>query len=276
MDNGVKVTALVLAGKRAGVIDPLAQRAGVAQKAVVPVHGVPMIERVVRQVAACDHVGAIRIVAHEKDEIAALPTIAALARQGRISFHEGRHNLVDSVFVGSEGADFPVMITTADNCLVTPEGYGEFIASCLAAKAEGAAGLARKEDVQAADPQGQQRFYQFRDGGYSNCNLYWLGHEKALKAAEIWREGGQFVKFPRRIIKAFGLLNLVRFKLGTGTKEKLFAQISRRFGLQLVPVVLSDGHFAIDVDNETTYAVTERVLRAREGASGRHHDPAEG
>jgi GTP:adenosylcobinamide-phosphate guanylyltransferase len=263
--EGGKVTALVLAGKRAGVLDPLARRAGVAQKAVVPVNGVPMIERVVQQVAACDRVDAIRIVAHEKDEIAALPTIARLIEQGRITFHEGRHNLVDSVFAGGESAAFPVMITTADNCLVTPEGYTEFITGCLAAKAEGAAGLARKEDVQAADPQGQQRFYQFRDGGYSNCNLYWLGHAKALKAAEIWREGGQFVKFPRRIIKAFGVLNLIRFKLGNGTKEKLFAQISRRFNLRLVPVVLSDGHFAIDVDNETTFPVTEKILKRREG-----------
>jgi GTP:adenosylcobinamide-phosphate guanylyltransferase len=264
MESCRKVTALVLAGKRAGALDPLAARAGVAQKAVVPVGGVPMIERVVQQVAACPDVGAIRIVAHERGEIAALPTIAALMRAGRLSFVAGHHNLVDSVVAGAEGAAFPVMITTADNCLVTPEGYGEFIAGCRAAQADGAAGLAREEDVKAADPQGQQRFYKFRDGGYSNCNLYWLGSERAVKAAEIWREGGQFVKFPRRIIKAFGLLNLVRFMLGNGTKEKLFTQISRRFGLQLVPVVLSDGHYAIDVDNETTFAVTEKILICRE------------
>jgi GTP:adenosylcobinamide-phosphate guanylyltransferase len=261
------VTALVLAGKRAGALDPLAARAGVAQKAVVPVNGIPMIERVVRQVAACEAVASIRIVAHEKDEIAALPTIAALVQDGRLSFVAGHHNLVESVMAGARGASFPLLITTADNCLVTSQGYQEFIAGCLAAGAEGAAGLAREEDVKAADPQGQQRFYKFRDGGYSNCNLYWLGNERAVKAAEIWREGGQFVKFPRRIIKAFGLLNLIRFRLGTGTKEKLFAQISRRFGLKLVPVVLSDGHFAIDVDNETTYAVTQRILTAREGSA---------
>ena len=265
MESCRKVTALVLAGKRAGALDPLAARAGVAQKAVVPINGIPMIERVVRQVAACEAVDAIRIVAHEPDEIAALPTIAALAAKGRLSFVAGHHNLVDSVIAGAEGAAFPVMITTADNCLVTPAGYSEFIAGCLAAEAEGAAGLAREQDVKAADPQGQQRFYKFRDGGFSNCNLYWLGSERAVKAAEIWREGGQFVKFPRRIIKAFGLINLIHFWLGNGTKEKLFAQISRRFQLRLVPVVLSDGHFAIDVDNETTYAVTERILRDREG-----------
>jgi GTP:adenosylcobinamide-phosphate guanylyltransferase len=131
MQSCRKVTALVLAGKRSGALDPLAARAGVAQKAVVPVNGVPMIERVVQQVAACPDVGAIRIVAHEQGEIAALPTIAALAQAGRLSFVAGHHNLVDSVVAGAEGAAFPVMITTADNCLVTPEGYGEFIDDAL-------------------------------------------------------------------------------------------------------------------------------------------------
>ena len=265
MVNAIKATALVMAGKRSGVLDPLAERAGVSQKAVVPVNGVPMIERVVAQVAACEAVGAIRVVAHDEGEIARLPTVAKLIAQGRLTMVEGAFNIVDSVFAGADGADFPLLITTADNCLVTPEGYGEFIAKCLAEGAGGAAALARREDVQAADPIGQKRFYEFRDGGYSNCNTYWLGSAEALKAAEIMREGGQFIKYPRRIIKAFGLVNLIRFRMGWGSKEKLFAQISRRFGFKLVPVVLTDGHFAIDVDNERTYAVTEKILKAREG-----------
>lgn len=264
MTHDTKVTALVMAGKRSGLLDPLAARARVSQKAVVPVHGVPMIERVVKQVSQCPAVGAIRIVAHDADEIAALPTIAALMAEGRLTFTEGKYNIVDSVFSGAEGADFPLLITTADNCLVTPEGYGEFIEKCLANGVEGAAGLARKEDVQAADPEGQKKFYQFQDGGYSNCNMYWLGSKDALSAAEIMREGGQFVKFPKRIIKAFGLMNLIRFKLGTGSKEKLFEQISKRFGFKLMPIELSDGHYAIDVDNQRTFEVTERILKRRE------------
>ncbi|MEE4288665.1 MAG: hypothetical protein V2J14_04790, partial [Erythrobacter sp.] len=214
---------------------------------------------------ACPEVAAIRIVAHEPDEIAALPQVASLIEQGRLAFAEGRFNIVDSVFSGAEGADFPLLITTADNCLVTPEGYSEFIAKCLAADAGGAAGLASRENVQKADPIGQKRFYEFRDGGYSNCNMYWIGSREALSAAEIMREGGQFVKFPRRIIKAFGLINLIRFKLGSGSKEKLFEQVSKRFGFKLVPIELSDGHYAIDVDNERTLNVTEKILKRREG-----------
>ena len=266
MEN--KVTALIMAGKRSGVHDPLAQRAGVSQKCVVPVRGVPMIERVVTQVAGCDRIGKIHVVAHDTAEIAALPTVARLISEGRLEFREGKFNIVDSVFSGAEGAEFPMLITTADNCLVTSDGYAEFIEKALAADAGAAAALARKEDVQAADPEGQKKFYEFKDGGYSNCNMYWMGSREALSAAEIMREGGQFVKFPKRIAKAFGVMNLIRFYFGWGTKEKIFGQVSRRFGFKLVPIVMSRGEFAIDVDNERTFEVTERVLAKKEAAAG--------
>ncbi len=264
----MKATALIMAGKRSGVLDPLAEKAGVAQKAVVPVSGIPMVERVVKEVAGCDRVGEIRIVAHEPDEMAALPTVAPLVKSGRLKFCDGKFNLVDSVFSGADGAAFPIMITTADNCLVTSEGYAEFIDKAIAAEAGAAAALARKEDVIAADPIGQKKFYEFTDGGYSNCNTYWIGSEDALSAAEIMRTGGQFVKYPSRIAKAFGVINLIRFYLGWGTKEKLFGQVSKRFGFKLVPIVMSNGEFAVDVDNQRTFDVTERLLAKREASAG--------
>ena len=261
-----KITALIMAGKRSGVHDPLAQRAGVSQKCVVPVHGVPMIERVIREVAACDRIGAIHVVAHDHEEIAAQPTVKKLMDEGRLHFREGKFNIVDSVLSGAEGASFPLMITTADNCLVTPDGYAEFIDKALEQNLDAASAMARREDVQAADPEGQSKFYKFSDGEFSNCNMYWLGSEKALAAAEIFRNGGQFVKFPSRIAKAFGVVNLIRFFLGWGTRERLFAQVSKRFGMKMRPIVVSKGEYAIDVDNERTFEVTERLLKKREAA----------
>ena len=260
------VTALIMAGKRSGALDPLAQRAGVSQKCVVPVGGRPMIERVVEAVSQTPEIGEIRIVAHEADEIRAIPLIGKLEAEGRLLFKEGAFNLVDSVIAGAEGASYPILITTADNCLVTGEGYSEFIGKAFAKKADAAAALARKEDVIAADPVGQAKFYEFSDGGYSNCNTYWIGSAEALSAAEIMRGGGQFVKFPSRIAKAFGVVNLIRFYLGWGTKERLFEQISRRFGYRLVPIEMSRGEYAVDVDNERTFDVTERLLAKRETA----------
>ena len=261
------VTAMVLAGKRSGALDALAAEAGVAQKCVVPVAGKPMIEHTLSAVARCPDIGPVRIIAHETEEIAALPLVAQLIEERRLTFHEAAFNLVDSVIAGAQGADFPILVTTADNCLVTPEGYSEMIRKALKQGLDAASAMARKEDVQAADPEGQSKFYRFADGEFSNCNMYWAASERALSATEVFRSGGQFVKFPSRIGKAFGLRNLALFYLGIGSRRKLFAQISRRFGLKMAPIIVSSGEYAIDVDNERTLRVTERLLRRRTEAA---------
>ena len=85
---------------------------------MVPVNGVPMVERVVKAVAQTPEIGAICVVAHEPDEIAAQPLIADLVQKGRLTFAPGQFNIVDSVFAAAESAQFPLLITTADNCLV--------------------------------------------------------------------------------------------------------------------------------------------------------------
>src|SRR3546814_8312603 len=98
--------------------------------------------------------------------------------------------------------------------------------------------MAEKQDILAAHPDGQRRFYEMKGGGYSNCNLFWLGSEAALKATESFREGGQFAKHPSRIVKAFGILNLIRFRFGLTTLEGIFRHISRRFGVRVRPMVV--------------------------------------
>ncbi|MGB7404760.1 MAG: spore coat biosynthesis protein F, partial [Pacificimonas sp.] len=115
----------------------------------------------------------------------------------------------------------------------------------------------------AAHPNGQKRFYEFTDGAVSTTNAYLLSSPKALDAVETFRGGGQFVKHPCRILKAFGLMNLIRFRLGWGRLDTTFARIGRRLGLKIVPVILPDGAAAIDVDHDRSLRVTEEVLAAR-------------
>ena len=253
-----------------GALDPLAERAGVAQKAVVPVNGTP--DDRARGGAGCGMpLPSARSVwsAHDEGEIAGLPTVAALIAEGRLTMVEGAFNIVDSVFAGGRGRGF----STADHhrrqlpCHAR-EGYKRVSSpNALEAGAGGAAALARREDVQAADPIGQKRFYEiFATAAIPTGNTYWPGQRAGAQGGRNHARGrAVHSNIPRRIIKAFGLINLIRFRMGWGSKEKLFAQISRRFGFKLVPVVLSDGHYAIDVDNQRTLEVTEKILKRREG-----------
>ena len=112
----------------------------------------------------------------------------------------------------------------------------------------------------AAHPEGQRKFYRFKGGEYSNCNMYWLGNARALATAEVFRTGGQFAKYPKRILGAFGWFNLLLFRLGLLSLDGAFARFSRRFRLDIRPVVIADGKVAIDVDNPRTKTVAEEIL----------------
>jgi GTP:adenosylcobinamide-phosphate guanylyltransferase len=256
-------SAIVLAGKRDGRLDPLAANAGVSHKCLVPVAGKPMLLHVLEALDATQGIGRI-IVSIDTPEI-----IAPLIRQlgsGRIAVERSAPNLVDSVFGAANVSTPPFLVTTADNVNLTPASIAEILTASQGADA--AVAFARRERVIAAHPDGQRRFYRFRGGEYSNCNTYVLGSREALKAAEVFRGGGQFAKFPMRIVKAFGLLNLIRFRYGLATLDGAFRGFSRRFGLTIRPVLVSDGALAIDVDNERTLHVAETILGERGSALG--------
>jgi len=260
-----ELTALVLAGKRDGVVDPLAAAAGVTHKCLVPIAGRPLIAHVVEALAASHHVGAILVSIDSAAALGGVPEVQALIRQKRLRLVEAQPNLVDSVVDALRDARFPALVTTADNVLLTPTAIGDLAAQVLAADV--AVAMARREDVLAAHPDGQRRFYRFRHGEYSNCNLYWIGDRRALAAAEVFRGGGQFAKHPARIAAAFGIANLLRLRFGWDSLGRAFGRLSERFGLTLRPALMSDGALAIDVDNARTHAIATELLEARRSQS---------
>ena len=183
-----------------------------------------------------------------------------LVAAGRLTPLEARANIVESVIEASRTTGFPLLITTADNVLMTPEGMRSMEAEAARSSPDAIVMMAERADIMAAHPDGQRRFYAFRGGAYSNCNLFWLGSEKALKATESFRLGGQFAKHKRRAVKALGLTTLLLFVSRLFTIEGMFRHFSRRFGLNIVPLVAKDGRLAIDVDNERTHRVAEEIL----------------
>lgn len=257
---------LVLAGRRSATLDPLAAAAGVTHKCLVPVGGEAMVGRVLKTAASAWPDAELFLSVEDFAAVAHEPTVARLRAEGRLVPVESRYHIVDSVVAASRVTGFPLIITTADNVLMTREVLHRLSAEGERGDADAIVVMAEKQDILAAHPDGQRRFYEIRGGGYSNCNLFWLGGEKALKATESFREGGQFAKHPKRIVKAFGILNLLRFRFGFVTLESMFRHISRRFGVRVKPMLVTDGRLAIDVDNERTHRVAEEIL-ARDGAA---------
>lgn len=253
---------LILAGQRAGTLDPLAAAAGVTHKCLVPVEGQSLIGRVLDTV---EHAlsSPIFISIEREGVIDSDPSVVRLRNSGRLQIVPAEFNLVDSVRAASDIAGFPLLITTADNVLLTVEALQQLVQAGERGGSEAILAMARKEDIQAAHRGGKNRYYEFRDGGFSNCNLFWLGDSSALKAAEAFREGGQFLKVAGRIVRAFGFLNLLLFRSRLLTLDQAFRAISRRLGVGIEPLLFGDGRLAIDVDDERSKKMVEELLRER-------------
>jgi len=251
---------LVLAGRRSAATDPLAARAGVTHKAMVPVGGEAMLGRVLRIAEEAYPEAKLYVSVDDSDAVACEPTVARLLGAGRLRILPARANIVDSVVEASGASGFPLLITTADNVLMTPEGMRAIVAAGAEGKADAIAMMAERADILAAHLDGQRRFYAFRGGAYSNCNLFWLASDRALKATDSFRLGGQFAKHKRRAVKALGLATLFLYVSRLLTLQGMFAHLSRRFGVRIRPLVTSDGRLAIDVDNERTFGVAEELL----------------
>jgi GTP:adenosylcobinamide-phosphate guanylyltransferase len=256
------VTVIILAGQRAGIRNPLAAAAGVSHKCLVPIAGKPLIEHVFAAVAELSAIHEI-VVSLEEDAHDAVAEIAARAVMGgtQMRFVPAREALVDSILAAVEGARLPVVITTADNVLLTAEGFDAMRGAL--GEAEVVFALARREDVLAAHPDGQRNFYRFRDGEFANCNIYALKNEAALACIGVFSEGGQFMKSKMRMVRAFGLFNIIGLALRRFTSAGAARRIGTRFGAQCARVVMRDGSLAIDVDNARTYECCETILERR-------------
>ena len=251
---------LVLAGRRSAALDPLAAKLGVSHKALVPVAGEAMVGRVLRTAAEAFPDSPLFVSVEDFSVIAGEPTVERLHAEGRLMPVEAEHHIVDSVVEASRTTGFPLVVTTADNVLMSVEGLRAVADAGARPDVDGVVMMAEKDDIIAAHPDGQRRFYRFRGGAYSNCNLFWLTSQRSFKGIESFRHGGQFAKRKMDAVRALGLASLLLYLSGLVSLEGMFRHFSRRFGIRIVPLVARDGRLAIDVDNERTHRVAEEIL----------------
>lgn len=264
---------VILAAQRPGVLDPLAAIHRVSHKCLIPLLGRPLIAHVLETLATHRRVAEVSI-SIERSMTAQVMRVVAMLPVGHAPVHcvASAFNLADSVIAATEGRDGPTLITTADNALLGAEAI-DAMADALEAGNDVAIAMARRASVLAAHPDGQRRFYRFADDEYSNCNLYALRGRHALAAAEIFRGGGQFARKAMRAAHAFGIVNLLLLRFRLISLRGGLNRVSRRIGLSIAPVILTDGRHAIDVDNLRTYEVVEALL-SRGALAARDDDRA--
>jgi hypothetical protein len=258
-------TGLVLAASR-GNLDPLAQAGGVSHKCFIDIAGQPMLRRVVAAVMASGRIGRT-IVAIEPDSIAeAKEILADLPGAETIEYVASRENIGSSVSAVATPDLLPLVITTGDNALHTPELVRYFCDALDGVKEDGALGLTPAEYILAKYPEGNRAFHRFRDGAFSSCNIYALLTPKALEAPRVFNSGGQFGKKPRRLIGAFGLFAFLLYKSRLFTLKTVLKALSRTVGVSTAPVLIPFAEGPIDVDRMQDWELANRIIREREAA----------
>ncbi len=266
---GGPLTALVLAASRQGVDDSVAKLQNKSHKCLVTVDGIAMIERVVQTLIDSGCFNRILISIESREVLESLSLARRWLEEGVIEIVPSSGNLADSVVSVAElvNQPLPLVITTADNVLHTPELVRYFVAAFARSKGDAAVAVTTQSTVMTEFPEGEFGFFQFRDGGYSFCNLFGIRSSSGLEAAKVFRTGGQFRKHPWRVLKIFGLLPLILLKFRLVKLDTFVRRVTPKLGVSAVTVRLPYAFAPIDVDNPKTFAFSERLIRERRVAS---------
>ena len=259
--NG-RLTVLLLAGSR-GPDDPVARARNVPSKALAPVGGVPMLDRVVEMLQRQSRIGRILLVIDTNPDAAV--AFAKLGQRAGVDIlRQGASpaSTVEGILTGLTADSYPLLVTTADHPLLT-EGMIVSLLEKTPPDADISVGLADAASVMAAWPQSIRTVTKLGGIGYCGCNLFLLQTPRAIGAVRFWRQMERNRKKPWRLIAAAGVPTLWRYLRGTLDLTAAFDRLSKITGAKVRPVLLPQPEAAIDVDKPEDIVLVELILERR-------------
>ncbi|WP_067107135.1 nucleotidyltransferase family protein [Sphingopyxis granuli] len=253
----VCVPAILLAGSRPGP-DPLLTGSGVSTKALLPVAGQPMLVHVVAALRASPLVGPITILAQASAELAAEPGLAGFAD---LHFADSGQGISASLAAALPEGDAPVLVTTADNVLLTPAMIAAFLTG--AEDSDVAVAMVERGVLLARYPESKRTWLKFRGGWWSGANLFRLRGRRVLPLLDFWGRIERDRKKGLKIVAAFGPWLLIGALLRLFTIHQGIARAGRRFGLKAKVVPMAEGEACIDADKPADIELIERIFAAR-------------
>ncbi len=245
-----QMSAIVLAGDRTKA-DSLVSHSPAGCKALIDIDGVPMVRRVLDALLQSRVVSNITLAGPEQHELATDSGLVSLLEQGSVGWRAPEASPSTSAYHAMQEVDpdQPVLLTTADHPLLTPEIVDAFGRQSLADDVDVAVGLAPHALVAEAYPGIKKTVLHFADGDFCGCNLFAFLTPEGRRAANFWRKIEQERKKPMLVIGLLGWLAVIRYRLGLLPLEDALAKLSKRLGLRIRAVILPYANAAIDVDS---------------------------
>lgn len=253
----MRATAVVLAGSRPGG-DPFARARGTDLKALIEVGGVPMVRRPVEALLASRLIGRIVVLSQQPERIAAV-----LPAGERLSVEQSGRTIAASLeaLCFKAGVEWPLLVTTADHALLDTDMIGDFLG--LAGGADIAIGVVERRALAHRLPQSERTWLRFKGGAYSGANLFLLGSPRAERAIAQWRSVESDRKKGLRVLAALGPAVFIGAVLKLRSVHQTAEALSRKLGIIVRAVEMSDPLAAVDVDKPSDHALVEAILQGR-------------
>ncbi len=258
---------LVLAASRG---EATLREFGTLHKCSLDVAGRPMLMRVLGAITASTNTGDMAISIDEPRILQKIPSFPGMAQKHSITILQSKSSAALSARDALDRLDpaFPLLVTTADNVMLTPEILDEFLQSAMDSKADLAFALVAKETIEAALPHSRRTYWQFRGGGgFTGCNLFALITPESKTIVELWRHAEANRKKPWKIVRLLGLGPLLGFVMKRWSLQETMERLSKRFGIKIAPVILQHAAIAVDVDTRDDLETARRMLAASEAKS---------
>ena len=252
-----QVTAVVLAGSRPGR-DAFADAHGTDLKALIPVGGMPMVRRPVEALLGSERVARVRVLAQQSERIAAV-----LPEDERLSVGPSGDTIATTLqaLCDDPSVEWPLLVTTADHALLDGAMIEDFVSR--ANGADVAIGLVERKPLTARLPQTKRTWIKLRGGAYSGANLFLLAGPQVAPALQLWRSVEQDRKKAWKLLGLMGPLTLVAAVLRLRSLHQLLGSVSKRLGIEVRAVELSNPLAAVDVDKAEDLKLVEAILAGR-------------
>ncbi len=260
--NTEKLSVLLLAGRRPGS-DPIADYFKTKYKVLAPVADKPMLIHTLCSLDALERVSKIFVVTQEPEDIQT--EIAAYPLSDKVRFIKSDGGIADSILSVWQGEKLspPLLVTTADNCLLGEGHVNDFLAQAENSQADLYLGLVEKTTLTKHYPESRRTWLQFKDTSVTGCNLFLLKNNQAGNLINFWKA---FETSPKKVFKlawTIGPLVFTKFYFKRLGLDEAFNIISSRSGTRVQPVKLNDPDVAIDADKVSDIVQIESILKMR-------------
>jgi GTP:adenosylcobinamide-phosphate guanylyltransferase len=249
------VNALVLAGGPPDAVALLAP--GAANKAFVPVAGIPLVQRVLQALRGVPRIERLVVVAPPATH--GSPALA-LADESRA---DGRR-MIESLRSGLAGfpADIPILIVTSDLPVLTTAALDEVLDALAMRDLDIAYTCVARRHHDRRYPQIPHTWARLREGQFCGGGATAIKPRALDRLADVLDALGAARKAPLRLAAVFGWDVLLRFALGRLSIADAETRATAILRAPVGAIRCTHPEIAVNVDRQLDVALAEQLLRS--------------